>query len=272
MADPHRIDLVVTDLDGTLWDLPETVHPRTLAAVAELERRGVPLLVATGRRVASTRDALAELGLAPPAVVLNGAVALDLATDERFHRHAFHADDAARVLEVFLAAGVEPCVYVEHHEVDVFVSGAPSTHPGHLASFGHWVRTGDLAAVAAEHPVLAFGVLGLPWDVLGPLAEVVAEVASPHLSQERRYGGATITVAPPELSKWVGVEAYCARAGLDPSRVLALGDGPNDLELLDGAAVALVPEDGHAEALARADHVIGEAVDGGWAEVLDLLC
>jgi hydroxymethylpyrimidine pyrophosphatase-like HAD family hydrolase len=50
------IELVVTDLDGTLWDTAEQLHPRTASAIADLSRRGVHLLVATGRRVTSTRE------------------------------------------------------------------------------------------------------------------------------------------------------------------------------------------------------------------------
>ena len=66
---PHRIEvqrvtgtigLVVTDLDGTLWERPETIPERTLDAIAELERRSIPLLIATGRRV--DRPAEATLG------------------------------------------------------------------------------------------------------------------------------------------------------------------------------------------------------------------
>ena len=53
--------------------------------------------------------------------------------------------------------------------------------------------------------------------------------------------------------------------------MLALGDGPNDVELLDGAAVRLVPQGSHPAALERADHVVGSARAGGWAEVLDHL-
>src|SRR5712692_11076642 len=122
------IELVVTDLDGTLWDEGEQLHPLTAAAVDELGRRGVRLLVATGRRVTSTCVPLARLGLAPAAVVLNGALALDLATATRFHRHPFPSEQASAVLAAFLACGLEPCVYVDHEEVDVFIGTSPSTH------------------------------------------------------------------------------------------------------------------------------------------------
>ncbi len=50
-----------------------------------------------------------------------------------------------------------------------------------------------------------------------------------------------------------------------------MGDGPNDVEMLEHAAIALVPEDGHPLAIAQADRVIGRAADGGWADVVDLL-
>lgn len=267
------IELVVTDLDGTLWHASDHLHPDTVAAVAELERRGVPLLVATGRRLASTRAGLASLGLTPPAVVLNGALVVDLATGEHIHRHSFGADVAGKVLESFLSFGIEPCVYVEHDEVDVFVSENPSTHPEHLASFGEWVRTGDLHEVAARHEVLAFGVIGVAPSTVEGIEDVIAPLANPHVTDERQYGGGslTVTVAPPGLSKWDGIEAFCRHRGLDSSRVLAIGDGPNDLEMLEGAHTALVMADAHPAALARADHVVPRAADGGWARLLDHL-
>lgn len=98
----------------------------------------------------------------------------------------------------------------------------------------------------------------------------VGDSSEPHLDRSLDYPGlATLTVAPSGQSKWDGVLAYCAAQGIDPGRVLAVGDGRNDLELLDKAAVALVPEVAHREALARADHVIPAAAAGGWVQVLD---
>ena len=53
------------------------------------------------------------------------------------------------------------------------------------------------------------------------------------------------------------------------SAVLALADGPNDVELLTHAAVGLVPAVAHPVALDLATAVIPSAADGGWAAVLD---
>jgi hypothetical protein len=271
MAD---VELVVTDLDGTFWfrdgDLHEQVHETTLDAWRELEARGVAVLIATGRRITSTRDPLARLGLAPPAVVMNGALVLDLATDARVHRHHYPSDLAADVLAAFRAAGVEPCIYVEHDDVDVFVGDRPSTHPEHLVGLATTVAEHPLDAVVADVPVFMFGLMG---HDEGPLLEVqraLAGAAEVHVAPDQ-YGGHSCTVAPLGLSKWVGVEAYCAHAGIDPSRVLAIGDGPNDRELLDGAAVAVVPADAHESLEGIADHVVPTPRDGGWATLLDLV-
>ena len=126
------VDLVVTDLDGSLWSDPEAVHQATVAAWRELERRGIPVLVATGRRVGSTREPLGRLGFAPPAVTMNGALVLELGSGARYHRHPYTAEDARIVLDAFRAAGLEPCVYVDHSRVDVFVGERPSTHSAHM--------------------------------------------------------------------------------------------------------------------------------------------
>jgi hydroxymethylpyrimidine pyrophosphatase-like HAD family hydrolase len=264
------IELVVTDLDGSLW-VREAIHPATMTAWTELEARGIPVIVATGRRLTTTRAPLARAGLTPSAVVLNGALALDLATDERFHRHHYDPDVAARVLHAFRTAALDPCVYVEHTEIEIYVGARPSTHPGHLASFGTGAVIADLDEIVATEPVLGFGVIGHAREPLRAVVGAIGDAAETHLSGDSQWGGDTLTVAPPGLSKWAGVLAYCERAGIDPDRVLAIGDGPNDVELLTNAAVAVVPDDAFPEAIALADHLVAPPDQGGWATVLDLV-
>jgi hypothetical protein len=266
------VALVVSDLDGTLWHLDHDIHERTRAAIAELERRGIPLLVATGRRLRTTAEPLGRFGLAPPAVVLNGALGIHLGTGERFHTRSLEPGSAAAILAAFRAAGVQPCVYVDHDDVEVFLDPDPSTHPDHVRALGVHARRDDLGRVVAEEAVLGFSVLGRPHDLLAAVVERLDAHSVAHLDRSIEFtGSASLTVTGPGISKWEGVLAYCRHADIDPARVLAIGDGPNDVELLAGAAVAVAPADGHPSARELAHHVVGPAADGGWADLVELL-
>jgi hypothetical protein len=201
------IDLVVTDLDGTLWHTDDDVAPAVVDAVRTLDERGVPLLVATGRRVASTRAPLARVGLAPPAVVLNGALGLDLATGERFHRAPYAADEAAAVLAAFRSAGLDPVVYLDHPTLDAVLSATPSTHPEHARQLG--APTADLDTVVATEAVLGFSVIGVEHGRCVAARDAVGDRAETHLDRSLEFPGyATLTVAPTGQSKWDG----CSRS------------------------------------------------------------
>jgi hydroxymethylpyrimidine pyrophosphatase-like HAD family hydrolase len=266
------IDLIVTDLDGTLWHTDDHVDPKVVAAMQELERRGMPLLIATGRRTASTRAPLARIGQAPPAVVLNGALGIDLRSDERFHTAPFPSGEASAALAAFTSVGLDPVIYVDHPRYDVFLSPTPSTHPGHVEALGDTAGIDDLARVCAEEAVLGFSMIGVPHGQCVAASEALGDLVEVHLDRSLDYPGmASLTAAPKGQSKWDGVAAFCAARGLDSDRVLAVADGPNDIELLTNAAVRLVPSVAHPAALALADHVIPAAADGGWAEVLTYL-
>ena len=266
-----EISLVVTDLDGTLWDADEVIHERTLAAVAELEDRRTPLLGATGRRPRSAAEALARDGLAPPAVLLDGAVGHDLRTRTVFHRAAFPREDAAAVLSAFEAAGLSPCLYVDRPDADVVVGAAPSTRPEHLDHIGRWLARDDLWRTVEAEDVLAIGLVGHPRARLDPVHRAIVRHAEAAVTRDFFFGEATLIARPRGISKWNGVTAFCDAHGLDSSRVLALGDGENDVELLSNASVACVVSDGCEQALALADHVIEPASAGGWCSVLDLV-
>jgi hydroxymethylpyrimidine pyrophosphatase-like HAD family hydrolase len=265
------VQLVVTDLDGTLSDADERIHPASVRAIRDLEAGGIPVLVATGRRLRMAWAVLEAGGLAGPAVVLDGALGLDLRDGRVFHQVAFPAAAAARALEAFAAAGLSPCVYVDRPGIDLVVGDHPSTNPGHLARARPWVAVDDLDRVVADEPVYTFAVVGRPAALLEPVLRRVGAAGSASIVPDLIYGGFTLQVRPPDISKWSGVLAYCAEQGIDPARVLAVGDGANDLELLDGAAVACAVATATPDVLARADHVIGPPSSGGWAAVLDLV-
>ncbi|HEY2330451.1 MAG TPA: HAD family hydrolase [Acidimicrobiales bacterium] len=266
------IELVVTDLDGTFWDADDEVHPRTRAAVDELERRGIPLLVATGRRRGSAAAPLGRADLCPPAVLLNGSLCLELGTGRRFHQQAFDTETAVALLDAWLEGGIEPVVYVDHPDIEVVVGDRPSTHPRHLAGMGPLAVFGDLHHTVATMPVLALAVIGCDEADLAAIATSVdGRVAEILVPSHGSYPGHNLHHWPLGLSKWDGVEAYCRLSGHDPSKVLAVGDSLNDLELLDRAAVSCAPTSAHPVALAAADQTVGPPETGGWADILDLL-
>lgn len=265
------IDLVVTDLDGTVWHTDDAVHPDLGRAWADVEAQ-VPVIVATGRRATSARTPLAAAGIRPPAVVINGALALDLGSGERFHVAPFAPEAASEILDAFRSVGVDPCLYVDAADGEVYVSDSPSTNPGHLASLGADAVVVDLERAASSATVLGFGVIGAEHRSLTAVADAIGARAEVHLDRSLDFPGlAAMTVAPLGQSKWDGVLAYCGRHDIDPSRVLALGDGPNDIELLTNAAVAVVPEGSHPSALELADHTIPSAGDAGWLHLPELL-
>lgn len=237
----------------------------------ELQRREVPLLVATGRRPRSAAEGLAREGLAPPAVLLDGAVGHDLASSRRFHRAPFPRDDAAAVLAAFERHDLSPCLYVDRDDADVVIGDAPATRPEHLHHIGRWLSREDLWSVVGSEDVLAIGIVGVAEESLRKVAGDLGDTAEAAVTRDLYFGDSTLIARPRGISKWQGVVAYCEEQGLDQTRVLALGDGDNDIELLRGARVACVVSDGCEAALALADHVIDPAAHGGWHAVLDLV-
>lgn len=266
------IELVVTDLDGTLWDGDERIHDTTRAALRELIRRGMPVLVATGRRLGSARRRLSADQLHLPIVALDGAVGRD--GERRFAHRVFDDDELRLLLAAFAERDLRPVLYVDDADAEVVVPPQATTSARHLEILDGAARRMPLDEAVARHGVHAVGLYGVTGPRAAALAELMATVDGRLPSQgglDPYFGGRSAVVYPPGTSKWEGVLDYCAETGLDPSRVLAIGDGPNDLELLTGARTAVVVADGCEAALALADHVVEPASAGGWATLLEHL-
>jgi hydroxymethylpyrimidine pyrophosphatase-like HAD family hydrolase len=267
----QTIDLVVTDLDGSFWDAHGRAHPDTLAALDVVMAAGTPVLAATARRPASVLDTMKDNGVLLPSVLFDGSLGRDFANDFTFHRSLFDPASATAVLEAFSTAGLEPSLNIEHSHNDFVIGENPSSHPEHLAFNAVRTQHVDLEGAVRTMPVFSFLVIGRMRHELVPVLEAVSLVADGSVTPDLMYGGFSLSVRPKGVSKWSGVLSFCTHRGLSPERVLAVGDGENDLELLSSAAVACVPSDGCESALALATHRIPPAHSGGWASIVELI-
>ena len=263
----RRIELVVTDLDGTLWDGTCRAHPLTLAALSEVSAI-LPVIAATGRRPSSAYGGMRENGFTLPAVLFDGALGLLSENGTIFHHRSFEADLYHRILEIFLGSALEPVVNLD--DPRSFGTGqSPSTHPRHLTDNAQHSRMIDLTTVLSVWNVFSFLICGGD-DRLANVFEAVRHIASASLTPDTRYGGLSLSVRPMNATKWSGVSSYCRRKDIDTGRILAVADGMNDLDLLSAASVACVPESACDEALRLATHVIPNPSDGGWTHVLGI--
>jgi hydroxymethylpyrimidine pyrophosphatase-like HAD family hydrolase len=198
---------------------------------------------------------------------------VDFRTDERFHQACFGADAAGATLQTFRNHGLDPCIYVDHADYDIVMSETPSTCVAHQARVGAAASMGDLDATVARDPVYAFSVLGLSRDRLGPVLDELVTVTGAHaiLFAEPDYGEFGLIVNPPGISKWTGIEAFCRLHDIDASEVMAVGDGLNDVPMLQRAAVAVAVRGGTPEATAVAHHLIDPPATAGWRQVVELV-
>ena len=206
-----------------------------------------------------------------PAVLIDGALGLDFRSGERFHQACFDPEVALTTLAAFRAQGLDPCLYVEHPEIDIVVSGSPSTCPAHLTYLGPVAAVGDLETTAATSEVYAFSVLGSSRERLARVALALAAGSRAVLYPEPAYGQFGLIVSPPGVCKWSGVDAYCRRHHIEPEEVLAVGDGLNDLPMLRQAGTAVGVRGADPGVVAVSEHLIDPPTTGGWAAIVDLV-
>jgi hypothetical protein len=78
-----------------------------------------------------------------------------------------------------------------------------------------------------------------------------------------------VEILDPGVSKAVACEIVCARLGYTLADALALGDAPNDVEMLIAAGYAAAVSTSRPEVLAAADATCAPPQEGGVADVLE---
>jgi len=253
-----RPRLVALDVDGTIVDHRNELSPAVKEAVLAVRDRGIPVVIATGRAVPGVYDVLDKLGFREGlGVASNGSVVFEVDPFEIVHTETFDAREAVRRV---LERVPEALVAVEEVGVGYRVNRA----------FPHGEITGEIVLDEVERmvsqPVTRVVVRAPDHD----RDEFSAMVEDLGLDGTNYYIGYTawLDLAPDGVSKASGLDEVCRRMGLTARDVLAVGDGHNDLEMLEWAGRGVAMGHGPDELKAVADDVTGPVDEDGLAEEL----
>lgn len=269
-----KVDALITDLDGTFWSTKMEVHAASLATVVLLDQAGLPFVIATGRRALGALVGLTPVGLhTRPGVLMNGALARDQLDGESFLVDDISTTDAQLVLDEFRKGGLEPVAYVDHPETDMLVGPGGAAGEEYLARTSGYARVGSLDDSLTAHSVIGFGAFGFEYELLKPISDAInaTGLATAIIGVSLFEGNHGLMIQGRAVDKQTGIEAWCARAGVDPTRLAVVGDGHNDIEMLRNAHIAIVPVNAAPEIRELADVIISPNEDGGWEQIPEII-
>ena len=258
--------LVATDLDGTLLHSDGTVTDRTRRVLAALEERGVTVVFVTGRPIRWMESLWHHVGDHGLAVCSNGGIVYDVPGRRVAQARTIPREVGLEVADLLRTAVPGTTFAVEkamgfarepefHSQADVV--------PGFLPEIGPLTDVFDDAVVKmlARHEELP------PEEYWANVEAVVGHAVTTTWSSV----GALVEMSAAGVTKASTLELLCAELGVGREEVVAFGDMPNDVAMLEWAGTAYAMGNAHPLAKAAADHEAPRNDEDGVAQVLEAL-
>jgi len=257
-----KVELVITDCDGTLLYTDKTLGEPAKEAVRNLSAAGVRFTVASSRPGKGMRTIVDTLGIKTPFAAFNGGKLVDPAGWKTMNAHWLARDAAETALESLARDGIDAWVFIDDQ----------------------WYITNP----AGEYVPLERRTVGYDAVVvkrfedidLGSVEKIVASTSNAVLleSKEAEFAGTLkgratamrsqsyyLDITHPLANKGEGIRELAKLAGVALENVAVLGDMQNDVAMFAVAGVSIVMGQASAQVQANATFVSSTNDEDGFA-------
>jgi len=271
----HDIKLIALDLDGTTLDAKGQLTDRTKKTLEEAIRRGIILVIATGRAYSALPEEIFSIEGIRYIVTSNGACVTDIIENELVYSNCIEASaleaavETLRKYNFMLEVFVEGRPYVEKSVYENVPSmNLKEKHKRYIMRTREPVE--GLLEFALWHKDLVENInvnfedqenRSMMRGVLGQLENVTLTTSFDH---NLELGGAT-------TSKADAVRVICEKFGIHESQVMACGDSPNDTAMLRAAGLPVAVENAKDELKEIARYVTKSNDEDGVAMAIERL-
>lgn len=261
------IKLIVVDLDGTLLNTQHELTLRTAQAIQAARDKGVQLVLATGKTRPSALSVIARLDLDTPGIYVQGLVTYggdgsilnQFTLDPAVVRRVItYAED--RGFSLIAYSGANMFVRRRNHDTDLVIDyGEPE--PQVVGALQNLLHNTPINKVMAVKRGDARAVKALRWQLQTQLdgAARLMQAGVPDMVEVLPRGG----------SKGAALKALLRDLKIDPQHVMAIGDGENDIEMMQHAGIGVAVGNADQPVRDAADHVVASNDEDGVAEAIE---
>jgi Cof subfamily protein (haloacid dehalogenase superfamily) len=258
------IKLVAIDMDDTVLNAQLEISERTKAAIRAAVAKGAAVTFATGRMYCSCRRFALELGLDVPLITYNGALIQQAISGAVLYHQPVPITVAAKVtqwaeehrhhLQLYVGDRVyvskcndKALWYGKHSGVEVYDVGS-------LTSF---------LTVEPTKMLMMVEILSID-GVMEELYKLCGTTI--HMSRSKPT---FLELVHPQVSKGHALAYLANLLGVERSAVMAIGDGCNDLEMLEYAGLSVAMGNADPRVKEQADYITDTNEQDGVAKAIE---
>jgi Cof subfamily protein (haloacid dehalogenase superfamily) len=258
--------LLAIDLDGTLLSPrpQKIITARTRQALQRAVDLGITVVIATGQSLPVLQSICGDLPIAGPQIIENGAVIADIHTGQIYHEKWLPVACILPVLEALQEAGFHRAyhllhrVYADRNTPRIQQWYRPPVHPA--------IEVEDVASL---YPEPCIKIVGICEE--SKLREKRQELMDRFSSQLYVTQSAfdLLEFLHPEVSKARGLHTVAQDLGIQPAEIVAIGDGHNDIGMLQLAGLGVAMGNADDEVKRVADYITLSNAEEGVADAIE---
>jgi Cof subfamily protein (haloacid dehalogenase superfamily) len=259
-----KYKLIAVDMDGTLLDSQGMISQKTKDAIKRVVAKGIVFTVSTGRPIQGVELYRDSLSMDGPFITYNGAMIVMGNTKKILYERGILADDARNVIAYGRLFDTTMAVWSDNQ---LYVNKMNDR-------IDEYKKLSQVVPIllSDEEAVIARGITKILWidtvDKINHYQKVL---------QDKLDGGVTFCTSKPifleffdhAVSKALAMEKLGSYLGIQAEEMVAIGDGFNDLDMLEYAGLGVAMENAPAEIKQKADFVTRSNDEDGVAYFLD---
>ena len=273
------IKIISLDLDGTLLDSQKRLSEGNRAALEEAAAKGVYIVPTTGRFFGMMPQAVRDLPFVRYAITINGAQVYDRETDTAIVREEIPLDMALDIIRLLDGYDV---IYDCYRSNWGWMTESLQAKAEDYATDAHYLKMVRefrnpvpelkeyLKSTAAEGDVqkVMLFARNTPGSesVTKAITEAVAARFPSIKTTSSTWNNLELNIAT--AHKGNSLKRFAEHLGYTLDNCMALGDGTNDLSMIEAAGLGVAMSNAHPSVLAAADHVTASNDEDGVAKAI----
>ena len=266
-----KYKLLALDMDGTLLNSQKKITPRTKSAINELIRRGIYVVIGTGRDLAEVSDYRNDFKGMNYAILMSGGLIFDFFNDKPVKVHGLDEETIFKLIDF----GLEVDAMIHLHTIRQSI--AREVDIQNMSAFGMGIyqemfnrictRCTDCKDFVRSHSGEVVKV-NLYHRDKASRDKNFARIQPLNLSISFAEAF-NLEMSPENITKGSGLVELCDFLNIDIADTVAVGDAPNDKEILQIAGVGVAMGNSNDEIKKIADFITLDNDNDGVAVAID---